>query len=77
MSRYENHFTAQRKDADESNAMEEMNIAENGPHHQHENLIEAAMNQYWNEHGQTHVCHMYIGITERGNSLHMNGSTSC
>ena len=51
VSRYEQHFTPQRQDTDESSAMEEMNIAENGPHLQHaDSVIEDSMNSYWKDH---------------------------
>jgi hypothetical protein len=50
VSRYQNHFTADRLGTEESHALEEMMIAENGPVLQHaDSVIEAAMESYWKE----------------------------
>ena len=47
VSRYQNHLTATRQGAEESHALEEMIIAENGPVVQHADaIIEQAMNAY-------------------------------
>ena len=58
VSRYENHFTPKRQDTKEDNALQEMTISENGPLLQHaDNVIEAAMRQYWrknSDNGQWH-----------------------
>ena len=48
VSLYQNHLTATRQGTEESHALEEMIIAENGPVVQHADaIIEQEMNAYW------------------------------
>ena len=57
VSRYEQHFDSSRQ-LTEDHALEEMQIAENGPLLQHaDSLLDRSMNNYWksnNERGQWH-----------------------
>ena len=57
VSRYEQHFDSSRQ-ITEDHALEEMQIAENGPLLQHaDSLLDRAMNNYWksnSERGQWH-----------------------
>ena len=49
VSQYTNHLTSTRQGTDESHALEEMIISENGPLLQHaDGIIEEAMTAYWN-----------------------------
>ena len=55
VSRYEKHFPKERSGTEESHALEEMVIAENGPLLQHaDSIIEASMNEYWKEKAGWH-----------------------
>ena len=61
VSRYEVHFDAKRQ-LKEEHALEEMEIAENGPELVHaDRLLSLAMDKYWKEKGTSdgtwHFCH--------------------
>ena len=61
VSRFEVHFDAKRQ-LKESHALEEMEIAENGPELVHaDKLLNNAMDKYWNSKAQSdgswHFCH--------------------
>ena len=62
VSRYEVHFDAKRQ-LKEEHALEEMEIAENGPELVHaDRLLSLAMDKYWKEKdsadGTWHFCHI-------------------
>ena len=70
VSRYETHFDKKRQ-LQETHALEEMEIAENGPHLVHaDKILKTAMNKYWAENstdGVWHFCHKSSDIRTYSN----------